>query len=56
MKLLDPKLYHPSGVLWERVNWPFQTEEERKLICAYRRKQHRKDKKELPKLIGEALL
>ena len=26
---------HPSGLTWQRWNWPFKTQAERKLVAAY---------------------
>lgn len=40
----DPKL-HPSGLTWERWQWPFHTEAERQLIAAYFAATERKTKR-----------
>lgn len=47
---------HPSGLTLERFNWPFQTEEERKLVGAWRRREAKKERQDKLKRFGEALL
>lgn len=50
---------HPSGMTQERWDWPFKTQEERKLVVKYYEKMKRqqgKDKKRQVEDLGEALL
>jgi len=51
---------HPSGLTWERWNWPFKTPQERQLVAKYfNRVKKITDKEERQKMlneIGEALL
>lgn len=35
---------HPSGLTWERWNWPFKTPEERQLVAKYFNKQRREER------------
>jgi len=50
----------PSGLTWERWNWPFKTPQERQLVAKYfSRVKNTTDKEERQKMldeIGEALL
>jgi hypothetical protein len=37
-KLKTNKGLHPSGMTWERWDWPFKTPQERKLVVEYMKK------------------
>jgi hypothetical protein len=51
---------HPSGLTWERWEWPFKTPQERQLVAKYfDRVKKAADKEEKQKMLnelGEALL
>lgn len=47
---------HPSGMTWERWEWPFKTPEERKLVAAYFKKHSKEEKKKQIDQLEEALL
>jgi len=51
---------HPSGLTWERWEWPFKTPQERQLVAKYfDRVKKAVDKEEKQKMLndlGEALL
>lgn len=50
---------HPSGLTWERWEWPFKTPEERKLVAKYFKqqlKEQNKQNKQEALNVGEALL
>ena len=51
---------HPSGLTWERWEWPFPTPQERQLIAKYFKKMKNETDKETKKKalskVGEALL
>jgi hypothetical protein len=32
---------HPSGLTWERWNWPFKTQEERAIVAKWFKKQEK---------------
>ena len=51
---------HPSGLTWERWEWPFKTPQERQLVAKYfSRVKNTTDKEERQKMLselGDALL
>lgn len=47
---------HPSGLSWERWEWPFKTPDERKLVAAYFKRQAKDQKKKQIEQLEEALL
>jgi len=47
---------HPSGLSWERWNWPFKTQAERKLVAAYFAKVKREDKRSMIDRLPAALM
>ena len=47
---------HPSGMTWERWEWPFKTPEERKLVIAYMKKYEKEEKVSALNKLGEALI
>ena len=51
---------HPSGLTWERWEWPFPTPQERQLIARYfkrtRTTTDKETKKKVLSKVGEALL
>lgn len=56
----NPTSLHPSGLTWERWEWPFKTPQERELVAKYFKKSKTttaKEKKEKAlNKVGEALL
>lgn len=50
-----PPAKHPSGLTWERWNWPFHTETEKQMIGRYMRKQWATEKREKKKKFNEML-
>ena len=55
-KLKTSKDMHPSGMTWERWEWPFKTPEERKLVIAYMKKYEKEEKVNALNKLGEALI
>jgi len=53
MKNLQNK--HPSGLTWERWEWPFKTPEERVLVAQWFRKEQRNEKRKQLDNVEEAL-
>lgn len=50
---------HPSGMTFERWEWPFKTAEERQLVAKFFKQQQKEEKqksKEEALKVGEALL
>jgi hypothetical protein len=46
---------HPSGLTWERWEWPFKTPEERVLVAQWFRKEQRNEKRKQLDNVEEAL-
>lgn len=43
---MEKQKLHPSGMTWQRWEWPFKTPQERKLVAQYFKKQHHNEKRE----------
>lgn len=43
---MEKQKLHPSGMTWQRWEWPFKTPQERKLVAQYFKEQHRNEKRE----------
>jgi hypothetical protein len=47
---------HPSGMTWERWEWPFKTPQERKLVIEYMKKFAKQEQANALNKLGEALI
>ena len=51
---------HPSGLTWERWEWPFKTPQERQLVAKYfdrvKKSADKEEKQKMLNELGEALL
>lgn len=45
---------HPSGLTWERWEWPFKSADERKLVAAYFKKNAKQEAKNMKEKIYES--
>jgi hypothetical protein len=48
----QPKKMHPSGIAWERWNWPFKTDEERALAEQWVKRQTQDEKQKAINNLG----
>ncbi|MFZ9326835.1 MAG: hypothetical protein ACO24H_05180 [Polynucleobacter sp.] len=50
----EEKGKHPSGLTWERWNWPFKTADERKLVAKYFKKTAKQETKNMKEKVYES--